>query len=793
MGNKNINSFSDNIAKLVKETNVAIASLNAINETITTDSEVVNLELSEGNIQLPSYNSLINRIKNVENTVDSFSSGNGMVKLADGTHRYVKVTNIPSTPQKIKNVASPSSFKINPNWFFEELMFPKVSIKLDLTDKVDDYSDRLKVCRIIIPKNESTMELYLEDIKDASLDYNTLISVLELQGVSYFKDEDIIDFPLTTQKLIGDFEILKTDIIDGELWYYLSDMNYGIDNQNDNTILKNINLKINDNLKYKNSLFRIDKIDLALGRIHIISNLGLDVPTVGETFTIFESPFAKKEIEISIGIDEINCIYLKGVNEDYNLLATEWSEPINFISNELIFEENANETLESYYYSNIADFGSYWISQAKEKRIPITRGIKPNTPVLNIDNFKVVQINKQLNATIESEEIVNTASQIASLKTSISSSRNAISKLKNSLTVTSAQSERVNLQNLITNEQNILTNNTTEYKSLVNHLNSVIKDKKVVTSIKPKYRVRGFFAIPEPKYVINNSNLKKTSISKQEIIGFEIKYRYIKTDNTGIELNTYTYKDGNNNINAVFSDWNIIKTSLKEKIYDSSTDTWHWEEQNVGDSNSVNINQIDIPINSGEKVEFMVRSISEVGYPYTSLKSDWSEPIVIDFPANLSTTDQITNILDDAKSDATSIELEEVLRSAGYYSHTSDETASTDGTKMYHHNSDNVSYKKTLYNNNGTTEIVTTSLSEIINDIYDKITSLINVYSTMDTSLNTLIKKLPTDLAKYDGDIYLINGTLYKQDYDKDTGVLKGLFKVDINDDTKIDKEESTE
>ena len=641
------------------------------------------------------------------------------------------------------------------------------------------------MCRIIIPKNDSTVEFFIENIKDKSLDYNTLLNILELNNISYFKDEDVVDFPLTTQRLIGEFEITNSDIIDGEVWYYLSNMYYGIDNPNDNTSLNNINLKVKDTLKFKNSLFTIDKIDLSTNRVHIISNLGLDVPIVGETFTIYESPFLNKEIQISIGIDEINCIYLKGVNEDYNLLGNEWSDPINFITNELSFEENNTETLESYYYSNIADFGSYWISEAKEKRIPASSGLTPDAPKLNAANFKVVQVNTQINSTINKNEIINTASQIASLKTSISSSRDAISKLKSNLTNTVNQSERFSLQNLITNEENILTNNTTEYKSLVNHLSAFIKDNKIST-IKPKYRVRGFFPIPSPKYIYND---KKVVISKQEVIGFEIKYRYIKTDETGIELNTYNYKDGDNNVNAVFSDWNIVKTPIKEKVYDKSIKTWIWEEQNVGDGNTININQIDLPITNGEKVEFMIRSISEAGYPYTPIKSNWSESIIIDFPSNLSTTDQLSNILEDVKSDATSIELEQVMRSAGYYNHISDETISpSDNTKMYHHNAENIFYKKLIKKDNGTNEIVTVAMSDIITDIYNKLSTLdTNVYNTT-TSLGNLINKLPNDLATYDGSVYLINGNLFKQNFDA-SGNLTHLSKIgneELRSDTTI-------
>ena len=782
MNNKNINSFADNVSKLVKSTNNAIASLNALNETMTTENDTVSIELEEGNnIQIPSYANLIHRMKTVENTVDSFSSGNGVVKLADGTHRYVKVSNLPSVPKKIEGVVSPSYFNIDANYFFESLMFPKIIVNLDLTNKVEEDSDRIKVCRIIINNDDFNKTFYETYIKDKNLSYDNLITILGDNNISYFKDEDVIDFPLTTQQLLGDFIIEKTEIINGELWYYINEVNYSA-NGGDN--LRNINLKINDTLKYKNSLYKIEEVDLTLNRIRIISNLGMDVPSVGEVFTIYESPFKKKEIKIAIGIDEINSIYLKGVNENYNLLASEWSDPINFITNELVYEDNKNETLVNYYYNNVSDFGGYWISQAKEKQIASNKGIIPNKPTLNENDFKVVQVNTQINAALNSDEIVKTASQIASLKTTISSSRDAIHKLKSNLTNTTVQSERFNIQNLISVEENNLANNTTEYTSLVTHLSGFIKDNNL-SLVKPKYRVRGFFPVPSPQYIYDNKN-DNVIVNKQEVIGFEIRYRYLKLDDTGVELGTYSYINEDSVINAVFSDWNIITSPIKERVYDVDTDSWYWQEENVGDGNVININQIDIPITDGEKVEFQVRSISEVGYPNCILKSNWSNKIIIKFPDNLSTTSQLANIVEDVKSDATSIQLDEVLKSSGYYSHISDEIISGDNTKMYHHNADNIFYKISKLEG-GVTKVNTVSVTDALKDIYNRLATLDSNTEKINVEFNGLVSKLPNDLAKRDGSVYLINGTLYQQHFDT-SGNLDSLVKVTCEPNVQISK-----
>jgi len=70
----------------------------------------------------------------------------------------------------------------------------------------------------------------------------------------------------------------------------------------------------------------------------------------------------------------------------------------------------------------------------------------------------------------------------------------------------------------------------------------------------PKYHIRGFFPIPEYQLRANSDT------AVEEIIGFDIAYRYVKEDNTPILLNTFDYTDNVNGgkVTGTFTDWNII-------------------------------------------------------------------------------------------------------------------------------------------------------------------------------------------------------------------------------------------
>jgi hypothetical protein len=709
MNTKNTNSFAEHMNRVVKNMNNSISALNGLSETIISNDDVVNIDMNDGTyIQIPSYQNLLNRLKVVENTVENFTGGNGVVKTVDGTNRQIKVETLPKVPTRITNVVAPTKFKTNANWFFESLMFPKIVVSIDLTDKVEESSDRLLVNRVIIPLNDDNNKFYEEQIKDKNLSYENLISLLTSKEVDYYEDLETVYFPLKSEKYSGIFNIIKSETINGIEWYYLDTLFYGYSNDTNNTA--NIELKLGDTLRYYNSLFEIANIDKNTKRISLKPTIGLDKPIVGADFSYYESPFASKNIEIGIGIDEINCVYLKGVDENFNLTCAKWSECVNFISNNLVNENE--ETLYSFYRNYVSDFGAEWISQAKEKRVSAYNGSIPNIPTLNSNDFKVVHINTQLNSTLDKNKIIDLSSQITSLKSTIESSRNTIAQIKSNLASASVDSERYQLQNLLTNEELTLSTSTSEYNSLVNELLAFSKENDINLA-NPKYRVRGFFAIPEP-------------INGEEVIGFDIKYRYIKNDETGVELGTYNYSNGDNTTVAVFSDWNLTSSHFKEKKYNSELDVFEWVEESVGDGNSININQIDIPINAGEKVEFCVRSVSEAGYPNCPRKSDWSESVIVSFPENLMSTNQISNLITDIKSDYNAILLNSVLESAGVNAHLSDEVISPDKTKTYRHNSDNVYYIKKTIDDNRNEVTQTISVSSMLRELLDRIEALEN-------------------------------------------------------------------
>ena len=207
-----------------------------------------------------------------------------------------------------------------------------------------------------------------------------------------------------------------------------------------------------------------------------------------------------------------------------------------------------------------------------------------------------------------------------------------------------------------------------------------------------------------------------------EVIGFDIAYRYIKEDNTGTDLNTFTYVDPSTgqNVTGTFSDWNIVQSAMKEKALNLSTNKYEWVAESVADGTVVNINQVDIPIIKGEKVQIKVRSISEAGYPSNPLKSGWSDSVIISFPENLNTKNEMTSIVQSADSAILDSTIRDSLASNGLIAHIADSISNVNSVNgiYYRHEAKNLVYQRV---NSSTGEMKSVSIQDALDQLFDAI------------------------------------------------------------------------
>ena len=762
-----VNSFTDSVNQLVQQVNVAMESVVKVNESLTTQADTTNMSIEQTNpitgdvstviYALPSYNKVLETVNNMSQTLETFISGTGKIFLNDGkTYREVFTVPVAVSPSQISGIAAPAKFTTRSNWFFESMMFPQLIVSFDLKNKIDDRSDRAVVKRVIFNNFDSTeTRWFLDNIVGATpRTYYETITFLNEQGKEYWEDEEVQDLPLSTEPYTGYFVITDKQTVSGKEWFYIDTTNYGI--TSDSPVVKDHQLTVGDLLRYNNSVWKIDNIQIDEKRIQVIPYIGMEYPSVNGIFEIYSTPFSTKSLNIPIGYDECDMIFIKGVNDDFNIIGDDWGKAISFYTNNLVLE-NDSITLEDYYNNYVSDFGKQLEGQAKEKFIPAFFGEIPDPPVIAVSNFEVKQINTHLNSALDTESIKNTQVQIDSTKTYINSLRSTVAKQKAQLVQLDNVGEREDLNNKITANINQLSLTSTEYTSLVKSLSTTAYQNNAVATT-PKYRIRGFFPIPEPK-----------GTPAQQIVQFECAYRYLKLDNTGNALNTYTYTDPSTGqiMKGVFTDWVMATGFAKIKKYNETTKTYEWVVENISDGDNNNINQIDIPIQKGEKVEVKIRSISEAGWPTNPLKSVWSNSVVMDFPANLETSDQLVNILNEASLELQSIQMDETLSAAGIPTHLADSIPNPNsGTGTYFkHQSANLAFDVKTKDYNGLlTKTSTTDLQSHLEKVTDNTyitlsrpSGSLNAYLTMTGTIQQFFQAIiEKDPSIYDDFVTLV-------------------------------------
>ena len=712
----NINSFAENVNKIVSNASNQISLLNGIQESMIAENDTVNVNIqdSEGNeknISIPSWNYLTKKVDAVSESVASIIKGEGVVKVGDGTGRTIKMTNIASVPERITGVPSPTRFGIDANWWFEDMMYPAAHVTVDLKGKIDDSADRVMVMRVILDLN-SYESFYNTNLRGSVIAYDSLINLLSENNIGYAEDKEILDLPLSSVTIYGKFFIKDTEFIDGQQWYVLDTFEYKkIQESSDSQFINSTNLlKLGDKVSVDNFLYEIEDIKEDSNMVRLRCTVGYSMPQTGQYLNIYNEPWTQKLVNIKFSNNEINIVYFKGINEDFNIIANEWSEPIMFVTNELVYEGDGTTVFGSYYLNNIVDWGQEMIDAVKERKISAAQGITPNAPSLNSSDFSVVQINTQLNASMDSEEILSLKKDIETIKSQISSLKGTIEFQQTKKQSITDPVEYNNITKQI--NQNITDRKQLElnYSTSLSTMQSLLQENNAI-EISPKYHVRGFFGIPAPVYNGNKA---------QQVIGFEIQYRYVKEDATGVDLKTYTYVDQSGTEHTgVFSDWNIIKSEVLDKVWNSANQRFEWSSNNISDGTSININQIDLPITKGEKLEFRVRSISEAGYPYAPLKSDWSNSVIIDFPSNLMSSSDISNLIKDINDDNVSNTVKSEIQSQGLTEHIDDAQANVNSVNntYFKHQAKNISYEY-----KGTDgKIETISLQEALDRLFDKL------------------------------------------------------------------------
>ena len=698
------NSISQLLEQFLELNTNSLETFNRINEAITTDKETVVIDLYNSktkqneSIQIPAFGYLkreIERLNNNLNAISGVSGSDANIRLKDGSYRNILTSKLKSPSNSINSIASPTEFGTKLNEFFEDFLNPLLTINVDVTGQIPVETEKVYVERFIFNGNNANSSvLFDERYKGSSeISYSSFTDDLIKDGLDYYLDSGVIDMPIRSIQYNGKFDVIKIDIAQKSVivngttetrsikLFTLNKLSYTDASKN---VKDTETLKVSDSLIVNSgnysTRYLIKSIDSSTSQVELELIEGFESIKLGANqLGIYKAVDTNLGIEIKIGFDERQVVFVKPIDPNSKIPAEEYSPGIGFYSNELsiTLANGDTSTLAKYYKNEVADFGQFIKALKVDYIPPASVGITPAVPVLDVNNFKVVQINKHLTDNTTSDKIKQLKSDKISTEQNIKKIDEAIKQKKAVLNTKKFESsaEKDNRKNELFSLISERDNESKLYASIVSDIKASA-DSTDIASVSPKFKVRGFWAIPEPRTIGDEVS--------QQVVKFKTRYRYVSTTGKTSNVEQLEFNDSVNGTKktAAFSNWNEIDGIVRKRAINSSG-KYEWILENEEDAQAINFNSLDISINPGEIVEIMIKSVSEAGFPSNPVESDWSEIIKVEFPEGALTTTSTSDIAKTNELDYIKVGIKQDLEAAGVYSHVSDSFES--GGKVYNH------------------------------------------------------------------------------------------------------------
>jgi len=553
-----VNSFATLAEKITILNKNCVEILTKVNDLVASEQDSVNIIYDDNgainSFSQPTVGYLKNQIDGLNQNMKRLSSIDGYTYVRDGlSYKRIMTSDLNREPVPMNEISQVKTFTPVNNHFFESLMNPMLAVTIDLTDKVEQVVNKIVSRRYILrfEKNPdgSLTENGLRSFNSYASTFLNKTQINISDFIAWYDnpsnnglvvdtvkpyDEQIYDMSLKTLNYYGVFSVIKVEIddINNKMWYHLNDIKYYGNDGSIKTLSIGDELiinKINSSSRYK---VREVNTDYSNTKIRLENIEGYDPVIVGVNVLKYYSDISsQKSVQINVGFDEYVILFIKPINTDDNIVGSLWSKGISFYTNDLVLDINNNINLSNYYVDAVYDYGTL-LKDLLNKTIPTTYGSTPNPVILTAENFKVVQINKHLTDDKDQTTLLKTHANKSSVKTEINQIKTAIeqksSKLSSGGLTSTEKQTYLNEINKLKSDLNISTNNLSSLITQITELNSGTNSK-----IEPKYRVRGFWTIPEP--------IATSKTQPQHVIQFRIQYRYSSKSGNSNNVQTFNY------------------------------------------------------------------------------------------------------------------------------------------------------------------------------------------------------------------------------------------------------------
>lgn len=748
------NSLSGLVQQFLQMNQNAIETFERINEAITTDKQTVDIDLLKENnaittVSIPSFGYIKRELERLDANFKAMSSmdqGSASLKLADGTFRKLVKSKIKTAAQPVTNLNMPTLFETQSNLFFESFLSPLLKIKFDVSGQITEETERILSRKYLISSGEPGLEFFSKYKDVENIDHGTFLADLTNSNVPYELDEEVIQMPHRDLSYYGTFSVIRTDIVQKSVQvngtttttsvklYTLNKLTYS---DSAKTLQETETLKIGDELIVNSgqdsTKYSIVSINAGTSQVELLLMEGYEGIKIGtDELKIHKAVNTPLNIDVNVGFDQRLVTFLKPIDPDSNIVAEKWSPGVAFYSNELKMtaEDGTIMTLADYYQAEVADFGQF-IKALQSDRIPAsTEALSPSAPDLISSNFKVVQINTHLT----DNDTFNSVKQLSSDKNNIVDKLKKlddnIAAKKATLATTKFKSdiEKSKFVNEISSLSSERASETKMYSSIVNQIATAASDANI-KQISPKYRVRGFWSIPEAMAV--------PGIKAQEIVRFIVQYRYLSTSGKASNVNQIEFQDGANKKTAAFSNWNEVLGPVRKRSK-GVDGKYYWVYESEESADSVNFNSLDVAIQPGEVVQIRIKSQSEAGWPSNPAESDWSEIITVNFPEGQVDTLDAISIVEMNDKEIAKVEITSELESKGVYQHVSD--SFTANEKFFAHSASSIA-----------SGFLTAEQKPVT--LFDKLADMTNQIQTLQETIAGIKGELSVELVDETGNV----------------------------------------
>ena len=699
------NSISQLLEQFVELYNNSLATFEKTNEAITTDKESVVINLYDPNttsvtaVQVPSFGFLKREIERLSNNVNNLSAiGNSTanIQLPDGTYRRVMTSKLNGPAPTITSLYTPTAFETKNNQFFQNFLNPLLTITMNVDGQIPSNTEKVYVERYIFNNADQTSASAFDNNFKGSniIDYKTFLTQLSQNSYQYTLDSNIVDMPAKAVQYYGDLDVISVDntqvtqIVNGVTQkntvrlFTLNKLTYSDSSKN---LQDTETLKVGDSLVVNSgnlaTRYEVESINTSTSQVSLQLIEGFESIKIGAgQLSIYKENSILTQVQLNINFDERQVVFIKAIDPVSKIEASNFSPGVAFYSNDLqiTMSDGSVVTLANYYKSEVADFGQFIKSLQTDFIPPAAMAVTPDAPVLDTNNFQVVQVNSHLTDNDATTKITQLQADKAAAEQSLAQLDTSIAQKKTQIN-TQKYTSSVDRDRDANEYSALVSQRATEanlYASIVTQIQTIATSNNL-TNVAPQFSVRGFWSVPQAKNVANTV--------PQEVVQFRIRYRYISVNGKTSQVDQIPFTDTTTNTTktAAFSNWYEVLGPVRKRALDATTGKYRWQTENEEDAQAINFNSLDIPIQSGEAVEIMIASRSEAGFPSNPAESEFSSIIQITFPEGQFNGDKLVDAINQNQTDLVKVQVNQDLTTEGVYDHIAD--SFTANSKYYAH------------------------------------------------------------------------------------------------------------